>query len=100
MFDNKRYTELAKETPPQLLVVIDTEEEFDWKAEPDAFEDRVTAMDCIDRVQDIFNDYGIQPCYVIDYPIASKIQGYRKRSEEHTSELQSRPHLVCRLLLE
>src|SRR5690554_7538458 len=26
--------------------------------------------------------------------------GYRWRSEEHTSELQSRPHLVCRLLLE
>src|SRR3989442_1383359 len=25
---------------------------------------------------------------------------YPKRSEEHTSELQSRPHLVCRLLLE
>src|SRR5690554_7377031 len=24
----------------------------------------------------------------------------RFRSEEHTSELQSRPHLVCRLLLE
>src|SRR5690554_6980309 len=26
--------------------------------------------------------------------------GRRARSEEHTSELQSRPHLVCRLLLE
>src|SRR2546422_2395570 len=26
--------------------------------------------------------------------------GYRPRSEEHTSELQSRLHLVCRLLLE
>src|SRR3989442_2997546 len=25
--------------------------------------------------------------------------GCRLRSEEHTSELQSRPHLVCRLLL-
>src|SRR5690554_7609205 len=25
---------------------------------------------------------------------------YWQRSEEHTSELQSRPHLVCRLLLE
>src|SRR5690554_4039318 len=24
----------------------------------------------------------------------------RNKSEEHTSELQSRPHLVCRLLLE
>src|SRR3989442_11062928 len=26
--------------------------------------------------------------------------GIELRSEEHTSELQSRPHLVCRLLLE
>src|SRR5216684_9357548 len=26
-------------------------------------------------------------------------RGYRTRSEEHTSELQSRLHLVCRLLL-
>src|SRR5436305_13422434 len=26
--------------------------------------------------------------------------GQSRRSEEHTSELQSRPHLVCRLLLE
>src|SRR5690554_7672137 len=26
--------------------------------------------------------------------------GMAARSEEHTSELQSRPHLVCRLLLE
>src|SRR2546429_6445377 len=26
--------------------------------------------------------------------------GYNTRSEEHTSELQSRLHLVCRLLLE
>src|SRR5690554_7777230 len=27
-------------------------------------------------------------------------QHAKRRSEEHTSELQSRPHLVCRLLLE
>src|SRR5690625_5704947 len=27
-------------------------------------------------------------------------EGYLRRSEEHTSELQSRGHLVCRLLLE
>src|SRR5690554_7167832 len=27
-------------------------------------------------------------------------QSHHPRSEEHTSELQSRPHLVCRLLLE
>src|SRR2546422_3508495 len=29
-----------------------------------------------------------------------RLPGRRKRSEEHTSELQSRLHLVCRLLLE
>src|SRR2546429_4600179 len=28
------------------------------------------------------------------------LAGWRARSEEHTSELQSRLHLVCRLLLE
>src|SRR5690554_7146235 len=28
------------------------------------------------------------------------VYGNLERSEEHTSELQSRPHLVCRLLLE
>src|SRR3712207_7664280 len=28
------------------------------------------------------------------------VRGGRRRSEEHTSELQSRPYLVCRLLLE
>src|SRR2546422_3826005 len=28
------------------------------------------------------------------------VREYDKRSEEHTSELQSRLHLVCRLLLE
>src|SRR2546429_1011504 len=31
---------------------------------------------------------------------ADAIQGGLRRSEEHTSELQSRLHLVCRLLLE
>src|SRR5690554_7232067 len=31
-------------------------------------------------------------------PAAHRCSG--QRSEEHTSELQSRPHLVCRLLLE
>src|SRR2546429_6335186 len=33
-------------------------------------------------------------------PAVAPIGAYGKRSEEHTSELQSRLHLVCRLLLE
>src|SRR3989442_8819141 len=41
-----------------------------------------------------------------DFRLRSELAGVfvdsndRDRSEEHTSELQSRPHLVCRLLLE
>src|SRR3989442_8185821 len=43
----------------------------------------------------------------IDFVVDLKLEAVKqlseihdKRSEEHTSELQSRPHLVCRLLLE
>src|SRR5690554_7283835 len=32
--------------------------------------------------------------------VLEKLVNFIYRSEEHTSELQSRPHLVCRLLLE
>src|SRR2546422_3186128 len=32
--------------------------------------------------------------------LAGQLNGLQRRSEEHTSELQSRLHLVCRLLLE
>src|SRR3989442_5094849 len=33
-------------------------------------------------------------------PSVPLLDCHPERSEEHTSELQSRPHLVCRLLLE
>src|SRR3712207_8112547 len=35
-----------------------------------------------------------------DGPVVLGARGMRRRSEEHTSELQSRQYLVCRLLLE
>src|SRR2546422_3238675 len=40
--------------------------------------------------------------YLTRYPQARDAAAFREelRSEEHTSELQSRLHLVCRLLLE
>src|SRR3989442_5803224 len=37
--------------------------------------------------------------FPIIHPYSERLQ-MMDRSEEHTSELQSRPHLVCRLLLE
>src|SRR5690554_7701300 len=39
--------------------------------------------------------------FAVQYSVpSSSSQFFMNRSEEHTSELQSRPHLVCRLLLE
>src|SRR5690554_7753165 len=37
---------------------------------------------------------------IVSFARAERSPSGVKRSEEHTSELQSRPHLVCRLLLE
>src|SRR5699024_11967270 len=42
---------------------------------------------------------GVQPERWLE-PLRGPSLGYRTRSEEHTSELQSRLDLVCRLLLE
>src|SRR3712207_7092564 len=38
--------------------------------------------------------------YCVNCPTCAIIYGVSGRSEEHTSELQSRQYLVCRLLLE
>jgi peptidoglycan/xylan/chitin deacetylase (PgdA/CDA1 family) len=58
------------------MVVVDTEEEFDWNSPPDSNQTSVGSMAHIDRVQSICSQYGIRPCYVIDYPVASQKTGY------------------------
>src|SRR5436305_11521473 len=48
-----------------------------------------------------FRDYGRNPLdWLLGKLFPAAPPGNNLRSEEHTSELQSRPHLVCRLLLE
>src|SRR5690625_1555549 len=42
----------------------------------------------------------VHPPRCVKSPDPAAIQAHGPRSEEHTSELQSRGHLVCRLLLE
>ncbi|MBL7005022.1 MAG: polysaccharide deacetylase family protein [Gammaproteobacteria bacterium] len=76
MLNTHPLIKFAEDTKPQLIVVIDTEEEFDWSAPPERENISVSAMSKIHLVQDIFNEYGIVPCYVVDYPIASQEQGY------------------------
>ncbi len=61
---------------PHLLVVIDTEEEFNWSQPFSRENTSVRAMRSIERVQTLFDAYGVVPTYVIDYPIASQPDGY------------------------
>ena len=75
--DSKPAIAFDKDQPPQLIVVIDTEEEFDWNKPVDRNATSVVAMQYINRVQGIFDQYGIKPCYVIDYPIASQQDSYQ-----------------------
>ena len=56
---------------PALVVIIDTEEEFDW-ARPISRANRgVTSIAGQARAQAIFARYGIVPTYVVDYPVAT-----------------------------
>lgn len=57
--------------PPTLVVVIDTEEEFDWNAPFDPTSTSVTNIGLQAMAQDIFDRHGVVPTYVVDYPVAS-----------------------------
>lgn len=61
----------SPETPPTLLVVVDTEEEFDWGAPFDRASTSVRNIDAQPLAQAIFDAHGIVPTYVVDYPVAT-----------------------------
>lgn len=61
---------------PTLVVVVDTEEEFDWDAPFSRQATGVTAMRHIDRAQRLCDAAGVVPTYVIDYPVATQTAGY------------------------
>ena len=68
----RKLIHLPADTRPILTVVIHTEEEFDWGKPYDRRATGVEHMRHIERAQAIFDEYGIVPNYVIDYPIASQ----------------------------
>jgi hypothetical protein len=58
--------------PPRLIVVVDTEHEFDWSASFDRTKSGVGHMCYLNRVQSLCERWHIRPVYVIDYPVASQ----------------------------
>lgn len=58
-------------TTPTLVVVIDTEEEFDWTARFDRHSRSVENIGFQHLAQSVFDAAGIVPTYAIDYPVAT-----------------------------
>lgn len=61
---------------PLLMVVVDTEEEFDWAKPFSRDQVSTSAIASQARAHRIFDTYGIRPTYVIDFPVASQESGY------------------------
>lgn len=56
---------------PELLIVVDTEEEFDWSAPFSRNSVSVRSIPAQARAHEIFNRFGVAPTYMIDHPVAT-----------------------------
>jgi len=55
---------------PHLLVVIDTEEEFDWHRPVSSDSTGTEHLSALPSWQKYFVESGVKPCYVVDYPVS------------------------------
>lgn len=81
--------------PPTIVVVVDTEEEFDWHAPFDPASNSVRNISLQPLSQRIFDEHGIIPTYVIDYPVASSTAAVailRRFADEGRCEIGTHLH--------
>src|SRR5690554_7247765 len=84
------YTTLFRsETDPRVCRLVDVERSRNIPHDRDSLAGQLRVLLCL------LGEHGID---AVEHCL--RLVGLAERSEEHTSELQSRPHLVCRLLLE
>ena len=85
----------AQPQRPTLMVVVDTEEEFDWNAPFSREANTVAAMRHLDRAQRLCDAVDLAPTYVIDYPVATQPEGFEAIStwaEEGRCEIGAHLH--------
>ena len=73
------------EQPPILVVVVDTEAEFDWAAHRPRRAMGVTSVKCQAQAQGIFERYDVRPTFVLDYPVSSTPEAYEFIRDLHHS---------------
>jgi hypothetical protein len=60
---------------PRLVVFVDAEEEFRWHTYSSAAVS-VHNIAAQFRAQDVLNEFGVRPTYLVDYPVAAQAEGY------------------------
>jgi hypothetical protein len=66
---------------PKLIVLVDTEEEFDWNERFSPSNVSVDSIRSIYRAQNIFDKFNVRPVYLVDYPVAATFDGYKPLQE-------------------
>jgi hypothetical protein len=87
-----QYCDLPESGPPALVAVVDTEEEFDWSAPFDPEHTAVGHMAAIDRLQDVFDELGVVPSYLVSYAIVAQEAGFRAIVGAHLNPWVTPPH--------
>ena len=96
MLDPSTWTtiEWPTEQPPIVVVVVDTEAEFDWVRQRPRRAMGVTSVKCQMQVQRIFERYQVRPTYVLDYPVSTTPEGYEFiRNLHHSGTCEIGAHL-------
>jgi hypothetical protein len=80
---------------PELLIVVDTEEEFDWSAPFSREAIATRSIPAQARAHEIYDQLGIVPTYVVDYPVATdrEAAGFlRTLAEQGKAEIGAHLH--------
>ena len=85
---------------PLLLVVIDTEEEFDWNAPFDRQSTATRSLPALTRAQEVFDRHGIRPLYLevhekaVDNGVAARIEAVEDQGSHKIVTLSLAGHTV------
>jgi hypothetical protein len=83
--DTWRMIEWPADDPPMVVVVVDTEAEFDWARQKPRRAMGMTSVKRQAQTLPIFERYGVRPTFVLDYPVSSTPEGYEFIRDLHRS---------------
>jgi len=66
-----------RESRPHLVIIVDAEEQYDWRLPLSRSNVTVRSMAAQVQAQKIYRHFGVTPTYAIDYPIVAQEAGYR-----------------------